>query len=246
MNSILLAGRKIGSRFQREGVSASLHYLVRRAKQITHHAFYDAHIDRLEVYASGVQRWVKSDEIVGTPDRAQVNYDAYPRLPFLWALAGLKIDPREFSFVDFGSGRGRIVLAAAGLPFKRCIGVEFSKTLHAEALANIANFSKDKLACRNNTALNLDAREFALPEGNIVAFFFNPFLGAILDRVAQNIEDAARQSKRTLYVVFANTTGADLFPNRTAFKRIQPRGFARLKLALFGTIPLEFYRVDER
>lgn len=246
MNSILLAGRKISSRFQREGVSTALRYLIRRLKQIAHHFFYDAKLDRLEQFPSGVQRWVKSDEIVGTIDRAQVNYDAYPRLPFLWSLESLKINPREFSFVDFGSGRGRIVLAAAGLPFKRCTGVEFSKTLHAEALANIANFPNNKLACRDNTALNLDAREFSLPGGNIVAFFFNPFLGVILDCVAQNIEDAARQSKRSIYVIFANTTGADLFPSRPAFKRIHPRGFARVKLALFGTIPLEFYRVEAR
>jgi hypothetical protein len=157
---------------------------------------------------------------------------------------GAAVRPGKFSFVDYGSGRGRLVLAAAGLPFRQCAGVEFSKTLHAEALANLAACPAARLACRKISFVNGDAREFALPEGNIVAFFFNPFLGPILDRVAQNLEDAARESGRAIHVIFANTTGADLFPGRPAFRRIAPRGLARWKLALFGTVPLEFYRVD--
>ncbi len=177
MNSILLASRKITGRFQREGVMTSFRYFVRRAKQIAHHALYDAKLDALEKYPSGVQRWVSRDEIVGAKDRAQVNYDAYPRLPFLWSLEALKIDPKEFSFVDFGSGRGRLILAAATLPFKRCVGVEFSKTLHTESLANIAGHPQDRLLCRDNISLNLDARDFKIPEGNVVAFFFNPLSG---------------------------------------------------------------------
>lgn len=244
MNSILLAGQKITRRFQREGAATSFRYFIRRARQIAHHGLYDAKLDALEKHPSGVQRWVSSDEIVGATDRAQVNYDAYPRLPFLWSLEALRIDMREFSFVDFGSGRGRLILAAATMPFKQCVGVEFSKTLHAEALANLAGHPQDRLLCRDNTSLNLDARDFKLPSGNVVAFFFNPFQGAILDRVAENLEDAARASERTIHVIFANTTGADLFPGRPAFRRIYPGGLARLKLALFGTIPLEFYRVD--
>lgn len=244
MNAILLATRKITSRFERDGIFASVCYLFRRLKQIAHHALYDARYDRLEAHASGVQRWVGSSEIVGINDRVNVNYDAYPRLPFLWSLSSLKLAPQDFSFVDYGSGRGRIVLAAASLPFKCATGVEFSKTLHGEALANLAAYPAEKLLCGDIRFINGDARDFELPSGNLVAFFFNPFLGAILDRVAQNIEDAAHESGRTIYVIFANTTGADLFPGRPAFRRIYPRGLARLKLAIFGTIPLEFYRVD--
>lgn len=244
MHAILFATRKIASRFERDGIAVSLRYLFRRMKQVAHHALYDARFDRFEPHASGVQRWVSGDEIVGANDRARVNYDAYPRLPFLWSIEALQLAPQDFSFVDYGSGRGRLVLAAARLPFRQAAGVEFSKTLHFEALANLAAYPAQNIACRDIRFVNGDARDFELPEGNVVAFFFNPFLGAILDRVAQNIEDAARTPGRTIHVIFANTTGADLFPGRPAFRRIKPRGMARLKLALFGTIPLEFYRVD--
>jgi hypothetical protein len=243
MNSILLAGQKITNRFQRDGIFRSFRYLTRRLKQIAHHALYDSKLDRLERYPSGVQRWVKSDEIVGRADSSRVNYDAYPRLPLLWSLSALAIEPDDFTFVDFGSGRGRVILAAASLPFKQCIGVEFSRTLHAEACENIQGYPRDRMACLENVSLNLDARDFVLPAGNVVAFFFNPFLGAVLDDVAKNIEDAVHGTGRTVYVIFANTTGAALFPGRPAFVRIRPRGFARLKLGLFGTIPVELYRV---
>ena len=246
MNSLLLAGQKITSRVQRDGVALSARYLIRRLKQIGHHAFYDSRFDRQELHASGIQRWVKSDEIVGDVVSSRVNYDAYPRLPLLWSIAALKIDSANFSFVDFGSGRGRLILAAASLPFKQCIGIEFSRTLHAEACDNITNYPRRALACLDNVSLNLDARNFVLPDGNIVAFFFNPFLGSVLDQVAMNIEKAAQKSGREIYVIFANTTGAALFPGRLGFQRIYPKGIARLKLALFGTIPLEFYHVNSR
>ncbi len=246
MGSILLAGQKVTSRIQRDGVAASFRYLTRRLKQIGHHTLYDSKFDRLERYPSGVQRWVKNDEIVGHAEATRVNYDAYPRLPLLWSLSALAIEPRDFTFVDFGSGRGRAILTAASFPFKQCIGVEFSRTLHAEARENIENYPREMLSCADNVVLNLDARNFELPAGNIVAFFFNPFLGTVLDQVAANIERAAGEVNRKVYVIFANTTGAALFPGRPAFHRIHPQGIARLKLALFGTIPLEFYCVDGR
>lgn len=246
MSSILLAGQKLTRRFQRDGIVASSRYLTRRLKQLGHHALYDSKFDWLERYPSGVQRWVKNDEIVGQAEASRVNYDAYPRLPLLWSLSALGINPEEFTFVDFGSGRGRVILTAASLPFKQCIGVEFSRTLHTEARENIDNYPRHLLSCADNVALNLDARHFELPAGNIVAFFFNPFLGTVLDQVAANIERAAREANRKVYVIFANTTGAALFPGRPAYRRIHPRGIARLKLALFGTIPLEFYCVDTR
>lgn len=243
MHSILLAGQKITNRFQRDGIGTSLRYLARRLKQSAHHIFYDSRFDALEKHPSGVQRWVKSDEIVGDAGASRVNYDAYPRLPLLWSIAALGIDPREFTFIDFGSGRGRLILAAATLPFKQCLGVEFSRTLHAEAAENISSYPTNQLACFDNASFNVDARSLPIPEGNIVAFFFNPFLGPVLDQVANNLSEAARSSGRRIYVIFANTTGAALFPGRADFQRIRPEGLARLKLTFFGTIPLEFYRV---
>ena len=41
----------------------------------------------------------------------------------------LSIDHTRFSFLDFGSGKGRVLLIACQLPFKSVIGIEFSQDL---------------------------------------------------------------------------------------------------------------------
>ncbi len=40
------------------------------------------------------------------------------------------IEPHRYSFVDYGSGKGRVLLLAARFPFRRVVGVEFSPELH--------------------------------------------------------------------------------------------------------------------
>src|SRR6185436_12939628 len=57
------------------------------------------------------------------------------------AIECLQIDHARFTFVDLGSGKGRGLLLAAAWPFRRVLGVEFSKDLHETALRNIACFS---------------------------------------------------------------------------------------------------------
>ncbi|HSS98535.1 MAG TPA: hypothetical protein VLK33_15975, partial [Terriglobales bacterium] len=48
-------------------------------------------------------------------------------------LDSLKIDFREFTFIDLGSGKGRTLLMASDYPFRRIIGVELFPALHAVA-----------------------------------------------------------------------------------------------------------------
>jgi hypothetical protein len=43
------------------------------------------------------------------------------------SLEKLNINPKDFTFIDFGSGKGRVLLIAAGLPFRAVVGIEFSR-----------------------------------------------------------------------------------------------------------------------
>src|SRR3954471_2990982 len=58
------------------------------------------------------------------------DYETFER-----AMRHVEVKPEDV-FVDFGSGKGRIVILAAALPFRRVIGVEFSAQLHEIAFAN--------------------------------------------------------------------------------------------------------------
>ena len=54
---------------------------------------------------------------------------------------------RNSAFVDFGSGKGRAILVASRLPFRKVIGVEYSEPLTKIAQENISIFRKHHTIC---------------------------------------------------------------------------------------------------
>lgn len=73
------------------------------------------------------------------------------------SLEKLKINPKDFTFIDFGSGKGRVLLIAAGLPFRAVVGVEFSAELHEIAVQNIVRFPSHLISAGTVTSLCGDA-----------------------------------------------------------------------------------------
>ena len=52
-------------------------------------------------------------------------------------MARLDVDHSEFTFVDYGLGKGRVLMLATEYPFKRIVGVEFSESLDRTARQNL-------------------------------------------------------------------------------------------------------------
>ena len=107
----------------------------------------------------------------------------------------------RFTFVDLGSGKGRMLLAAAGLPFRKIVGVELRSQLHWQALDNVRRYRFGTLACRDIQCLNVDATEFAFPDGNLILYLFKPFGGDILRRVWRRLEESIERSPRDVLVL---------------------------------------------
>jgi SAM-dependent methyltransferase len=127
------------------------------------------------------------------------------------AIASLPIDYARFVFVDFGSGKGRVLLLAQQFPFKRIIGVEFSKELHRIAEENIRRFPKGLHKAQTVESICLDATEFALPEEPLVCYFCNPFDAVIMEEMVRRIERSLSCNPRDLFVVYYNPKEAHVF-----------------------------------
>ncbi len=76
------------------------------------------------------------------------NYAAVEPERFRALMAALPINFSEFTFVDFGSGKGRALLLASEYPFKKILGLEFSPELHDVAVANIRRYRSESQKCR--------------------------------------------------------------------------------------------------
>src|SRR5262245_15041786 len=91
------------------------------------------------VDTAGRELLYKSD---GAPESNPfyLDYQPTPARTMRALLEQLDAQVSSSTFVDFGSGKGRVLLIASEFGFSRVIGVEFDAKLHRTACANIRTF----------------------------------------------------------------------------------------------------------
>lgn len=244
MNQLASIFERIATRITRDGVGLAMRYYFSAMKHGLLYLAYDRRWDRLDARRTSGATDLQADDLVGpVPEAEYRRYHSFPRLPLLLAINTLPFDPPKYTFIDYGSGRGRLLLTAARLPFLRVFGVEFSRTLHEEALQNIGSYPRDQLRCGAIASVHMNAVDFE-PPSDFVAFFFNPFPLEIIERVADRIEAAARRSTRPCFVIFANTKRFALFVGRPAFRRISLPLTKQVVLDAVSTVPIEIFALE--
>ncbi|HUK40250.1 MAG TPA: class I SAM-dependent methyltransferase [Candidatus Acidoferrales bacterium] len=117
-------------------------------------------------------------------------------------LGSLDIDHREFTFVDIGSGKGRVLMMASLYPYRRIVGVELSEKLHKVAERNIGLFHPAEQKCARIELICGDATRFAFPDDNLVLYFFDPFDAAVMEKVVSNLANSLRTHDRQVFVIY--------------------------------------------
>lgn len=117
-----------------------------------------------------------------------------------WAIevTGAKLE--SFNFVDIGCGKGRALLIASKYPFRKLIGVEYSRRLLKNAQKNLIRHvisERYDLICE-------DATKFKFADENTFAFFYNPFDDMVLSRVLENLQAISSE----IYVAWVGEGGA--------------------------------------
>jgi hypothetical protein len=142
-----------------------------------------------------------------------------PRI-FNSMMSELHIPDREFVFVDYGSGKGRALLLAAWHPFKRILGVEFSKELHDVAVKNVATFRRTAGVGTNVECVWSDAAKFRLPDDPVVLYMYNPFGEAVMQGVIDSLCHSWHAHPRTIVVLYRNPTCGHLFERTPLFSPV--------------------------
>jgi hypothetical protein len=142
--------------------------------------------------------------------------------PWLFAqiMQALPINFSQFTFVDLGSGKGRVLLMASGYPFQRIVGVEFMPELHCVAIKNVASYSNDHQRCRHIEAVCLDARDFQFPSGPLVVYLFNPFSKSTFVQVFENLRRSIEQAPRPVYIAYRFTEFESLLEDAAWLEKI--------------------------
>ena len=148
--------------------------------------------------------------IVSPNKRFGHNYHPIHRLSFNWAMAQIPEQLSDYTFVDYGAGRGRALMLASLHPFQKIIGVEFASELHDDANMNIAQFPRSLMKCRDVDCLLMDAVDFPIPETKGVFLFNDSFDREVLETVLARITSSYRANPRRIYLVFVRPLRANV------------------------------------
>lgn len=138
------------------------------------------------------------DEFHAAAERAE-----YTPVPFQTLENALSfINPgRADCFFDYGCGKGRGLVIASQFAFNLVSGIELVPELHALAEANLRRTAQRRRCAKVEVILG-DATVYELPKCVTVAFLWNPFCGAVLDAVMEQIHASLVRKPRHLKVLY--------------------------------------------
>jgi len=171
-------------------------------------------------------------DVIGQNWKLSNRYAAVGPAEFSEGMSHVSLAYPEFTFIDFGSGKGRGLLLASELPFRKIIGVEFCPELNRIARQNLRRYPA---AARRNGDIEIvdaDAATFRIPSGPLLLFLNNPFAEALMSKVAQNVADAFRRETRRIVVLYFWPFHANIWDEAGFLKRI------RQTPAIFDTDPI--------
>lgn len=122
----------------------------------------------------------------------------------------LKIRHEDFTFVDFGAGKGRAMLLASAYPFRRIIGIELSPELCRIAAGNFGAYKNAKQRCKKLEIVCQNATHFVMPPESSVLYFYNPFDESVMGQVIANLQASLIEHPRHVFVVLYNPVLDDL------------------------------------
>lgn len=148
------------------------------------------------------------------------NYGPSDPIIFKKMLECLKIKYEDFTFIDFGSGKGRAILMASELPFKRIVGIEFSEALNETARKNLSRYKSRTQKCREIEVIESDATTYEIPNERAVLYFNNPFIEPIMAKVLANIRRSLQEHPREIFIAYSyGTPEMDKFVESSSFLR---------------------------
>lgn len=174
--------------------------------------------------------------------------EAYPDRPSParlvdWTIDALPMRPERLTFIDLGSGRGRVLMEAAKHPFQEVIGVEVTRELHETALMNLRHWPRWRLACRNITLVNSDVGQYDLPRRNIALYLFRPFTDRLMMAVARKATAVARAG-HDVFVIVVDPKHALPFNQSPIFEALTPSTSVRRRLRWQSPYSVAFYRAN--
>jgi SAM-dependent methyltransferase len=123
-----------------------------------------------------------------------------------------------YSFIDVGAGKGRALLLAAELPFRKVIGVELSEELAGIAKKNTTIWKRLARPRAKIRVMHEDAVGFRWPRTPLLVYLNNPFDCALVERLASRLASAGVSGPGLIDILYLNPACTDALVQRGFFK----------------------------
>ena len=200
--SSVAARLKRGERYLREkGARQALERAVSllRFRVIENCIIEPFHDRRLGIRTCGTL----SPEQLNLPREQSAEYSATSYTMFKRIMKYVNITPGQDVFLDYGSGKGRVVILAALRSFRKVIGVEVAGELNAVARQHLQQVRK-KLRCTEVEICTCNAADYVVPNEVTVIHMYNPFIGEILNRVVERIHQSLLARPRKITLIYTH------------------------------------------
>lgn len=149
-------------------------------------------------------------------------YSGSQCLPVRHAFKDLGPGPSDV-FVDLGSGKGKVLLIAGRLPYRRIIGVEIDEELAACSRRNIRR-AQPWLRAQEVESVTANVLEWPVPDETSIIFMFNPFIGHTFHAVIGQVFESYDRRPRSLHIVYRYPWEHDwlLSTGRVVVKSVRP------------------------
>ena len=178
-------------------------------------------------YGTDTAGYLRPEELRGgmTHDAMNNGYSAVAPSVFreacrLWreTLPSSATRVEAYTFVDVGAGKGRALLLAAELPFRKVIGVELNEELARIAQKNVTLWNRVARPRAKIRILRQDAAEFHWPRTPLLVYLNNPFDCALVEELAEKLAAVAASGPGLVDVVYVNPGCAEKLIQRGIFK----------------------------
>ncbi|HTR54210.1 MAG TPA: class I SAM-dependent methyltransferase [Kofleriaceae bacterium] len=110
------------------------------------------------------------------------------------------------TFVDLGSGKGRVVFLAAMLRFRQVRGVELSPILHEVAQRNHALVERSRDLQSPITLVLADAAAADIPAGPFILYLYHPFREPIAEAIMARVLASLAEAPRPAAILYGHPT----------------------------------------
>lgn len=151
---------------------------------------------------------IKSADITRSSPYEAVNYYMLERL-----LKTFRHLSPVTSIVDLGCGKGRVMVVAAHLGFKKLTGIDFAKELCEEASLNM----KRTKAIINDIEWKVvygNVLDYPVQPDDAVFFMFNPFVEETVNKFLDMLDASCAQYPRETWFLYASPVHAAVLEKR--------------------------------